>query len=313
VSTRKVKTILCRTSALIAAAARKWLDDRAPSMGAALAYYTAFSLAPLLVIVIAVAGLAVGHEGAQMAIVAQMRDLLGDAGGDAIAGMLAQTSDLGHGVFALGVGIVALLLGATTAFAELEDDLDRIWHAEPRSANGLINMLRGRLLSFGMVLCVGFLLTVSLVVNAAISSLGQHMFGSTEAILQFLNLAASIAVTTILFAAIYKILPNVRIAWSDVWVGALVTSVLFAVGRWLIGLYIGKSAVAATFGSAGPFVALMVWIYYSTQIFLLGAEFTYVVARARERVVPGVADPGPRKARRPFTPDSQAHAPQRLA
>jgi len=237
---------------LIAAAARKWLDDRAPSMGAALAYYTAFSLAPLLVIVIAVAGLAVGHEGAQTAIVAQMRDLLGDAGGDAIAGMLAQTSDLGHGVFALGVGIVALLLGATTAFAELEDDLDHIWHAEPQSANGLINMLRGRLLSFGMVLCVGFLLTVSLLVNAGISSLGQYMFGSTEAILQLLNLAASIAVTTILFAAIYKILPNVRIAWADVWVGALVTSVLFAVGRWLIGLYIGKSAVAATFGSAGP-------------------------------------------------------------
>jgi len=266
---------------LVAAAVRKWLDDRAPSMGAALAYYTAFSLASLLVIVTAVVGLVIGRQGAQAAIVGQARDLLGDAGGNVVAGMLAQAVNLGHGAFALGVGVTILLLGATTAFAELQDDLDRIWNAEARSGNGIINILRSRLLAFGMVLCVGFLLTVSLVVDAAIASLGQRMFADTALIVRILNLAVSIVVTTLLFAAIYKILPNVRIAWSDVWVGALVTSVLFAVGRWLIGIYIGKSAVDATFGSAGPFVAVMVWIYYSTQIFLLGAEFTCVVARAR--------------------------------
>ena len=303
-----------RFDAYVGAAVRKWLDDRAPSMGAALAYYTAFSLAPLLVIVIAVAGLVIGHDAAQMAIVGELRDLLGDSGGQAVEGMLKQTSDLGSGTIALCVGIGALLIGATTAFAELQDDLDRIWNAEPPSANGIVNVLRGRLLSFGMVLCVGFLLTVSLVVNAAIAWAGQRMLGGTELMLQLLNLVASVAVTTILFAAIYKILPNAPIAWADVWFGAFLTALLFAAGRWLIGMYIGKSEVAATFGSAGPFVALMVWIYYSTQIFLLGAELTCVVARARGAVVPrpSSGDHPPAAGHVPTQPSGEAHTPARV-
>ena len=273
-----------RVGQIAITSARKWIDDRAPSMGAALAYYTAFSLAPLLVIVIAIVGLSMGHDAAQAAIVAQLGDLIGESGGKAVEGMLQATSDLGTGSLALGIGLATLLLGATTAFAELQDDLDRIWDVEPTAASGIWNLVRTRLLSFGMVLCVAFLLTVSLVVNAGIAVVGQHMFGGTEAVLQALNLMASVFVITILFAAIYKFLPNTPIAWRDVWEGALITSILFAIGKLLIGLYIGKSSVASAFGSAGPFVALMVWIYYSTQVFLFGAEVTCVVAKGRAAV-----------------------------
>ncbi len=281
-----------RAGEIAMAAARKWVDDRAPSMGAALAYYTAFSLAPLLVIVIAIAGLTVGHDAAQAAIVAQMGDLLGESGAKAIEGMLKATSDLGTGTLALGIGLATLLIGATTAFAELQDDLDRIWAAEPSKASGIWTLVRTRLLSFGMVLCVAFLLTISLVVNAGIAAMGQYMFGGSEVALQALNFVASVLVITLLFAAIYKILPNTPIAWRDVWEGALITSILFAIGKLLIGLYIGKSSVASAFGSAGPFVALMVWIYYSTQVFLLGAEVTCVVARAHDGKTTAVGSAG---------------------
>ena len=278
-SSRRLMGTARRAGEIVMAAARKWVDDRAPSMGAALAYYTAFSLAPLLVIVIAVAGLSVGHDTAQAAIVAQLGDLLGETGAKSIEGMLDATADLGTGTLALGIGLATLLLGATTAFAELQDDLDRIWAVEPSAASGVWNLVRTRLLSFGMVLCVAFLLTVSLVVTAAIAAMGRYMFGGTEVVLQTLNLLASLLVITLLFASIYKILPKTPIAWRDVWEGALFTSILFAIGKLLIGLYIGKSSVASAFGSAGPFVALMVWIYYSTQVFLFGAEVTCVVAR----------------------------------
>ena len=278
-SSRRLMGMARRAGEIAMTAARKWVDDRAPSMGAALAYYTAFSLAPLLVIVIAVAGLSVGHAAAQAAIVAQLGDLLGETGAQAIEGMLEATADLGTGTLALSIGLATLLLGATTAFAELQDDLDRIWAVEPSAASGIWNLVRTRLLSFGMVLCVAFLLTVSLVVNAAIAAMGRYMFGGTEVVLQTLNLLASVLVITLLFASIYKILPKTPIAWRDVWEGALFTSILFAIGKLLIGLYIGKSSVASAFGAAGPFVALMVWIYYSTQVFLFGAEVTCVVAR----------------------------------
>ncbi|MEO8741171.1 MAG: YihY/virulence factor BrkB family protein, partial [Casimicrobiaceae bacterium] len=272
-----------RIASMFSTAFNKWIGDRAPSMGAALAYYTAFSIAPLLVIVIAIGGLTVGHDVAEGAIVAQLRDLLGDAGAESIHGMLDATSKLGTGITALTIGIAALFLGATTAFAELQDDLDRIWEAKPRSGSGIVNMIRTRLLSFGMVLCIAFLLTISLVVNAGIAATGKYLVGDTEAVMYVLNFSASVAVTTLLFAAIYKILPNATIAWKDVWEGALITAVLFAVGKTLIGLYIGKADIGSAFGSAGPFVVLMVWIYYSTQIFLFGAEITCVVARDHGR------------------------------
>jgi membrane protein len=261
-------------------AVKGWLDDRAASMGAALAYYTAFSIAPLLIIAIAVAGLVFGRDAAQDALVEQLRDLLGEAGGSAIEEMLRSASDLGTGIVATVIGAVALLLGATTAFVELQDDLDRIWKAEPRVGSGIVNLIRSRLLSFGMVLGVGFLLTVSLVLSAAIAAAGKYFLSGTEEVLtQALAFIVSFLVITLLFAMVYKVLPNVHVAWGDVWVGAAITSLLFSMGKFLIGLYIGKSSVASSFGAAGPFVVLMLWIYYSTQIFLLGAEFTQAFAR----------------------------------
>ncbi len=256
-----------------------WLKDRVPSMGAALAYYTAFSLAPLLIIAIAVAGLIFGRDTAQDAVVSQFQGLLGDAGGLAIRQIMDSTADFGTSVWAVVVGISALVVTATTAFVELQDDLDRIWKTEPRVGNGVINLIRSRVLSFGMVLFVGFLLAVSLVLSAALASLGNYMFSGIEVALQALSFIVSFGVTTLLFAMIYKVLPNVRIDWKDVWIGAAITAVLFDIGKLLIGLYIGKTSVASSFGAAGPFVVLMLWLYYSTQIFLFGAEFTFVHAR----------------------------------
>jgi membrane protein len=259
---------------LVKQSVNAWLEDRAPSMGAALAYYTAFSIAPLLIIAIAIAGLVFGRDAAQAAVVGQLQGLLGEAGGTAIAEMLKSTANLGSSILAIVVGVGALILTATTAFVELQDDLDRIWKAKPRVGSGLINLIRSRLLSFGMVLAIGFLLTVSLVLNAAVAALGDSMLGEAELLLQAITFLGSFAVITALFATIYKVLPNVEIAWEDVWIGAAITALLFEIGKLLIGLYIGKSSVASSFGTAGPFVVLMLWIYYSTQIFLLGAEFT---------------------------------------
>ena len=267
--------------ALCKEALKGWSEDRVASMGAALAYYTAFSLAPLLIISIGVAGLIFGRDVAQEAVVEQLGNLLGESGGTAVDEILGSAGDLGSGLLSLAVGIGALVIGATTAFVELQDDLDRIWKAEPRVGSGIVNLIRSRLLSFGMVLFIGFLLTVSLVANAAIAAIGKGMFAEMEILLHVLTLALSFGIATVLFAMIYKVLPNVEIGWENVWVGAAITAVLFEIGKLLIGLYIGKSSVASSFGAAGPFVVLMVWIYYSTQVFLLGAEFT--VARARKR------------------------------
>ncbi len=265
---------------LFSEAVNGWLDDRAASMGAALAYYTAFSIAPLLIIAIAIAGLVFGRDAAQAALITQLQDLLGEAGGDTIDQMLRSASNFGTGIAATAIGLAALLIGATTAFVELQDDLDRIWKAEPRVGNGIVNLIRSRLLSFGMVLCVGFLLTVSLVLSAAVAAAGKYFLSETEELLtQTLTFIVSFLVITLLFALVFKVLPNVRVAWRDVWIGAAITSLLFSVGKFLIGLYIGKTSVASAFGAAGPFVVLMLWIYYSTQIFLLGAEFTHAFAK----------------------------------
>lgn len=261
-------------------AVNDWLDDRAPSMGAALAFYSSFSIAPLLIVAIAIAGLIFGRDAATSQIVEQLRDLLGDTGAEAVKEMLLKSaSDFGTGMVATTIGIAALLIGATTAFVELQDDLDRIWKAKPRVANGIVNLLLSRLLSFGMVLCVGFLLTVSLVLSAVVAAAGKYFLSEgEEAMTHLLSFVVFFAVTTALFALVYKVLPNTRVAWKDVWIGAAITSLLFSIGKFLIGLYIGKSEVASPFGAAAPFVVLMLWAYYSAQIFLLGAEFTHVFA-----------------------------------
>ena len=258
-----------------------WRDDYAPSMGAALAYYTIFSIAPLLVIVIAVAGLVFGGEAASGAIFEQLRGMVGDSGAAAIQGLVKSASKPAASIFAAATGLITLVLGATTVLGELQSALDRIWRAPPVEKTGWWRLIRGRVLSFGMILVIGFLLLVSLVLSAAIVAIGDWWgpwFGKMRWLLEALNFAVSFIVVTALFAMIYKILPRVRIGWRDVWIGAAVTALLFTAGKFLIGLYLGKSGVTSGFGAAGSVVVLLVWVYYSAQIFLLGAEFTSIYA-----------------------------------
>lgn len=257
-----------------------WVDDYAPSMGAALAYYTLFSIAPLLIIAIAVAGLVFGQEAARGEIVAQIQDLIGQEGAIAVQGLLKSANEPAQGIFATVVSIITLVIGATTVFAELQSDLDRIWRV-PAAAkeSGIWILLRTRLLSFGLVLGLGFLLLVSLVVSAVIAALGKWsngFFEGWEALLNVLNLSLSFVITALLLAMIYKLMPRTRITWRDVWLGAAVTALMFEIGKFLIGLYLGKTSVASSFGAAGSLVVLLVWVYFSAQIFLLGAELTWV-------------------------------------
>jgi membrane protein len=268
--------------ALVKESVAAWIGDYAPSMGAALAYYTLFSIAPLLLIVIAIAGLVFGADAARGAIVDQLAGLIGEQGAGAIEALVRSASEPARSTIATIVGAVTLFIGATTAFAELQSALDRIWEVPAREkARGLWALARQRLLSFGMVLVLGLLMLVSLVFSAALAALGHWwgaFFNGWEAALQTLNFVVSFVLTTGLFAAIYKFMPRARIAWRDVWVGAVVTALLFTVGKFLIGLYLGKSGVTSGFGAAGSLVVLLIWVYYSAQIFLLGAEFTWVYA-----------------------------------
>jgi membrane protein len=274
-----------RSWQLVRASAQAWNDDYAASMGAALAYYTTFSLAPLLIIVIAVAGLVFGREAARGEIAAQLSGLVGVDGARTVQELLKSASRPSHSLLASLIGLITLLLGATSVFVELQSDLDRIWRAPvlPQSSgfSGVVSLLRSRLLSFGMVVTMGFLLLVSLVVSAALSALnrwGESIFPASLVLLQALNLALGFGVTTLLFAMAYQILPRMRIAWSDVWIGAAVTALLFTAGKYLIGLYLGRAGVSSGFGAAGSLVIILAWVYYSAQIFLLGAEFTWVFA-----------------------------------
>ncbi|PLC07437.1 hypothetical protein CY658_10815 [Variovorax sp. RO1] len=272
-----------------------WSNDYAPSMGAALAYYTVFSIAPLLLIVIAVAGLVFGQEAARGEIFAQLSGLMGEQGAAAVQGMLQAVNKPTEGIVATVVGIALLIVGATTVFGELQDALDRIWRAPARTRNkGVFNMLRVRLLSFSMIMGIGFLLMVSLVASAALAALGKWwspMFGAWATLAQVVNFVFSFAMVTVIFAMIYKIMPRAKVQWRDVWVGAAVTALLFTVGKHLIGLYIGKSSVASGYGAAGSLVVVLVWVYYSAQIFLLGAEFTWVYARTYGSMKDTLAEP----------------------
>jgi membrane protein len=251
-----------------------WNEDGANSMGAALAFYTLLSMAPLLVLVITLAGLFIGRDEAQQVLMTQVSGLLGDTGAEGVQSVLAAADNKDGGALAAVVSLFTLLLGATTVFAELKTDLDRIWKTKPPRSSGVWKFLRTRLLSFGLVVTIGFLLLVSLVVSAALSYVGTTLFGGAEAVMHVLEFAGSLAVITVLFAAVYKLLPSTRIAWRDVWVGSAVTALLFWIGKFLIGLYLGRSSVASSFGAAGTLVVTIVWVYYSAQIFFLGAEFT---------------------------------------
>ncbi len=258
-----------------------WVDDYAPSMGAALAYYTVFSVAPLLLIVISVAGLVFGQEASEGEVLEQLQILMGPKAAEAIQELLRSVYQPARGTLATIVGVVVLLIGATTVFAELQNSLDRIWRAPARNSSGIWNLVRARLLSFGMILAIGFMMIVSLIASAALAALAswyQPYFGSYERVAAAFDTVLSFTFLTVSFALIYKIIPRVEIRWRDVWVGALVTAVLFNVGKLLIGLYIGRTAITSTFGAAASVAVLLVWVYYAAQIFLLGAEFTRVYA-----------------------------------
>jgi membrane protein len=275
-----------------------WSDDNASSMGAALAYYTMFSIAPLLLIVISVAGLVFGEQAARGEIMDQLESLMGADGARAVQALLASVNHPATGLWATLFGVGALVVGATSVFGELQNALDRIWRAPDRHGpTGLWRWLRIRLLSLGMIFGIGFLLMVSLVASAMLAAV-QRWFGrylDLGPLAALIDFAVSFAFITIAFAMIYKLMPRVRVEWRDVWVGAVVTSLLFTIGKMAIGVYIGRSAVASVFGAAASLVAMVVWVYWSAQIFLLGAEFTWVYAR-RVGSLRGRTDIGPRKA-----------------
>jgi membrane protein len=269
---------------LVKASVAAWSDDYAPSMGAALSYYTLFSIAPLLLIAVSVAGLVFGPDAARGEIFGQLKDLMGAEGAQAVERLLQNANQPREGVIGTITGVAVLLLGATTVFNELQNDLDRIWRVpEKAKPSGLWNLLRTRLLSFSMVLGVAFLLMVSLVASAALAALGKWWapaFAGWQTLAHVVDLAVSFSLMTVVFAMIYKFMPSARIRWRDVWVGAAVTSALFAIGKFAIGLYLGRAGIGSAFGAAGSLVVVMVWVYYSAQIFLLGAEFTRVYAHA---------------------------------
>jgi membrane protein len=268
---------------LFVRSAKAWSDDYAPSMGAAISYYTVFSLAPLLVIVIAIAGAVFGREAVQGQIAAQLSGLIGEQGATLVQSLVAASSDMHKGLIAGIVSVVVLIIGATSVFTELQSALDRIWHIPPsQKPSGIVAMLKARLLSFGLILGLVFLLMVSLIVSAGVAAFGEFTGGlmpGAEALLQVLNIAVSLGIATVLFAMIYKLLPNTHIEWRDVWVGAFTTALLFEIGKFLIGLYLGKSNMTQTFAAAGSLVVLIAWVYYAAQIFLLGAEFTKLYAQ----------------------------------
>jgi len=262
---------------LAKAAFTGWRDDYAQSMGAALAYYTLFSIAPLLLIVISIAGLVFGQDAARGEIIGQLNSLMGQRGALAIQTLLESMSRPTEGIAATVIGVVLLLVGATSVFGELQDSLDRIWKAPVREGSGLWHLLRARLLSFGMILGIGFLLMVSLVFSAGLAAISKWwapMFSGWMLIAGTLNTLFSFALTTGMFAMIYKTMPRAHIEWEEVWIGAVMTAVMFTIGKWLIGIYIGNSAFSSAYGAAGSILVLLIWVYYSAQIFLMGAEFT---------------------------------------
>jgi membrane protein len=270
---------------------KEWQDDDALQLGASLSYYTIFSIAPLLLIVIAVAGLIYGREAVQGQLVGELRGLVGEQGGEAIQTMVANAGLHGSGgVLATVIGVLTILFGATGLFVALQDSLNRIWEVKAKPGQGLKGFIMNRFISFGMILGIGFLLLVSLVLSAAMAALGTWATGlmpGAEVLVKILTFVVAFAVETLLFAMIFKVLPDVKIAWRDVWIGAAVTALLFTLGKFLIGLYIAHSSVASTFGAAGSVVILLLWVYYSSQILFLGAEFTQVYAsRYGSRIEP---------------------------
>lgn len=260
----------------------EWNEDKAARLGAALAYYTVFSLAPLLIIATAIAGLAFGQQAAQGRIVGQIQGLVGREGAQLIETMIESARQPAQGFLAAAVGVATLLLGALGVFGQLQDALNTIWGVAPKPGRRLKRVIQERFVSFALVLGVGFLLLVSLVVSAGLAAVGEYSRGllpDLAVILGIANTLVSLAVISLLFALLLKFLPATRIGWRDVWLGAALSSLLFTIGKYLIGLYLGRSGIGSAYGATGSLVVLLVWIYYSAQILLFGAEFTQVYAR----------------------------------
>ncbi len=260
----------------------EWLDDHAARLGAALAFYSVLSLAPLLVIVLAIAALVFGEEAARGQLVAQIEDMVGTEGARAIQEIIAHAQKPEAGILATVLGVVTLLFGAAGVFGQLQDALNTIWEIQSKPGRGIWGFLKARFFSFAMVLGTGFLLLVSLVLSAALAALGKYMTDALPGlgpVWQVVNFGVSFGVITLLFALIFKVVPDVIIAWKDVWVGAALTALLFTLGKFLLGLYLGRSSVGSAYGAAGSLVVLVVWIYYSAQILFFGAEFTQVYAK----------------------------------
>ncbi len=257
-------------------------DDKAPRLGAALAYYTVFSIAPLLLIAIAIAGVVFGEKAAQGAIQQQLAGTLGPSTAQSVNEMVLHASQPKASAIATIIGVVTLLFGAAGVFGQLQEALDTIWNVEKPTSGGFMGMIKDRFLSMTMVFGIGFLLLVSLVIDTAISlmgkSIGARMPGG-EAVLQVVQLLISFGLVTVLFALTFRYLPHVRVAWNDVWSGAAFTSFLFVLGKFGLGLYIGKASVGSAYGAAGSLVVILIWVYWSAQILFFGAEFTQVYAR----------------------------------
>ncbi|MDF2688036.1 MAG: hypothetical protein K0Q80_1001 [Microvirga sp.] len=276
--------MLSETWQLFKVAFAGWWNDRAMSLGASIAFFTVFSLAPMLLAAIAVAGLAFGREAAQGAIVAELGGMIGNNEASALEAMIASASNVGSGIVGMTIGIFTFLLLVTGAVVELQDNLNIIWKAKPPASYGVVSFVRTRLISLALVLGIGFLLLVSLVIDTGLTAIGSYLeanFSGATIILRFLNSLVAFSVATLLFAMIFKMLPSVDLQWSDVWTGSLVTALLFTLGKFLIGYYLGKSNVASSYGAAASIITILLWIYYSSLILLFGAEFTKAYAENR--------------------------------
>ncbi|ALF52260.1 ribonuclease BN [Nostoc piscinale CENA21] len=261
---------------------QEWSEDKASRLAAALAYYTIFSIAPLLIIVIAIAGAVFGEDAARGEIVRQIQGLVGPDGAEFIEIAIRNASQPKTGAIASVISILILLLGATGLFTELQDALNTIWEVKPKPGRGVKNVVRQRALSFAMILGIGFLLLVTLIISTALTAIVgyfSNLLPGVDVIWQFVNFILSFVITTLLFGLIFKVLPDVKITWNDVLIGAVITSLLFSLGRYLLGQYLGNSSFGSTYGAAGSLVVILAWVYYAAQILFFGAEFTQVYAR----------------------------------
>jgi membrane protein len=265
----------------------EWSDHEAPRLGAALAFYSILSLAPLVILMMGLMAIVLGHSAAQNQILGQVEGLIGHDGAKAVQGMIEHGQKPSTDALASIIGIFTLLFGASGVFGELRGALNKMWDVKPKAGSGIWITIRERVFSFGMVLAIGFLLLVSLGLSALLAALGKFLGGMLpmpKLVLHGIDLVVSLAGVAFLFALIFKYLPESEIAWHEVWVGAVATAILFTVGKFLIGLYLGKAAVGSAYGEAGSLIVVIVWVYYSSMIFLFGAEFTHVLAqRSRSR------------------------------